>query len=120
MYADQFESRLAVVRHRFATTIESKITEVVVFADRMSSSKDDAISDLSESYRRLHNICAIGPTVGFATTGGAARAAEGALLQAYNERRGLTEAEVLNLKKALGRLRVAAASELRLMYQRGG
>jgi hypothetical protein len=30
MYADQFESRLAIVRHRFATTLESKITDVVV------------------------------------------------------------------------------------------
>jgi chemotaxis protein histidine kinase CheA len=117
MYADQFESRLAIVRHRFATTLESKITEVVVTTDRMSRSKDGAINNL---YRLLHNICGIGPTVGFATTGEAARAAEVALMQAYRERRGLTEAEVLNLKKALGRLRVAAASELRLMYQRGG
>jgi hypothetical protein len=120
MHADQFESRLAIVRHRFATTLESKITEVVVSTDRISRNKDGAIKDLSDSYRHLHNISGIGPTVGFGTTGEAARAAEGALMQAYRERRGLTEAEVLNLKKALGRLRVAAASELRLMYQRGG
>jgi hypothetical protein len=120
MYADQFESRLAIVRHRFATTLESKITEVIVSTDCMSRNKDDATKGLSESYRHLHNICAIGATVGFGTTGEAARAAEGTLLQAYRERRGLTEAEVLNLKKALGRLRIAAESELRLMYQRGG
>jgi hypothetical protein len=120
MYADQFEGRLAIVRHRFATTLESKITDVVVFTDRMSGSKDGTIKDLSESYRHLHNICGIGPSVGFATTGEAARAAEVGLMQAYRERRKLTQAELLNLKKALGRLREAAASELRLMYQRGG
>lgn len=120
MYSDQFESRLAIVRHRFATTLESKITDVVISTDRMSRSKDNAVKDLSDSYRHLHNICGIGPSVGFATTGEAARAAEAALMQAYHERRGLTEAEVLNLKRALGRLRVAAAAELRLMYQRGG
>jgi hypothetical protein len=42
------------------------------------------------------------------------------LLQAYRDSRRLTEKEVLSLKKALEHLRVAAASELRLMYQRGG
>lgn len=120
MYTDQFEGRLAIVRHRFATTLDSKITEVVASTDRMSRNKEGATKDLSASYRHLHNICGIGPTVGFATTGEAARAAEVALMLAYREHRGLTEAEVLNLKKALGRLRVAAASELRLMYQRGG
>jgi hypothetical protein len=120
MYADQFESRLAIVRHRFATTLESKITDVVVSTDRISRSEDGAIKDLSESYRHLHNICGIGPTVGFVTTSEAARAAEVALMPAYHERRGLTEAEVLSLNKALARLRAAAAAELRVMYQRGG
>jgi uncharacterized Fe-S center protein len=115
MHADQFETRLARVRHRFAATLESKITEAVVSADHMSRSKH-----VSESYRHLHGICGIGPTVGFTATGEAARAAEVALMQAYRESRGLTQTEVLNLKRALERLRVAAASELRLMYQRGG
>jgi hypothetical protein len=120
MYADQFQSRLAKIRHRFATTLESKITNVVISTDRMSRGEGGAIKDLSESYRHLHNICGIGPTVGFTTTSEAALAAEVALTRAYHEHRGLTDAEVLNLKKALGRLRVAATAELRLMYQRGG
>jgi hypothetical protein len=120
MHADQFENRLAIVRHRFATTLESKITDVVVSTDRMSRGEGGVIEDLSESYRHLHNICGIGPTVGFVTTGEAARAAEVAVMPAYHARRGLTEAEVLSLKKALVRLRAAAAAELRLMYQRGG
>jgi hypothetical protein len=120
MHADQFEMRLAIVRHRFATTLESKITDAVVSADHMSRSSDGVTRHVSESYRHLHGICGIGPTVGFAATGAAARVAEVALMQAYRERRGPTQTEVLSLKKALECLRVAAASELRLMYQRGG
>jgi HPt (histidine-containing phosphotransfer) domain-containing protein len=68
----------------------------------------------------LHSIYGVGATVGFAATGQAAHAAEAALMQAYLEKRGLTGTEVQNLKRALVRLREVAASELRLMYQRGG
>jgi hypothetical protein len=120
MHADQFEIRLARVRHRFATTLESKIQDAVVSADRMSRSSDGMIKHISDSYRCLHGICGIGPTVGFSATGEAARTAEVTLMQAYRESRGLSEREALSLKKALEHLRVAAASDLRLMYQRGG
>ena len=95
MHADHFEIRLARVRHRFATTLESKITDAFVSADHMTRGESGVI----------------GPTVGFAAT---------ALMQAHREKRGLTEREVLSLKRALENLRVAAASELRMMYQRGG
>jgi uncharacterized Fe-S center protein len=120
MHADQFEHRLARVRHRFATTLESKIQDAVISADRMSRSSDGVIKHVSDSYLCLHGICGIGPTVGFAATGEAARTAEVTLMQAYRESRALSDKEVLSLKKALEHLRVAAASELRSMYQRGG
>jgi HPt (histidine-containing phosphotransfer) domain-containing protein len=120
MYADQYEVRLARVRHRFAATLESKITDAVVSVDRMSRGTEGVGKQVSQSYRDLHGICGIGPTVGFTATGEAAHVAEAALMQAYRESRGLTQTEVLSLKKALERLRVAAASELRSMYQRGG
>jgi hypothetical protein len=120
MYNDEFETRLARVRHRFATTLESKIKDAVVSADRMTHSNGGVIKQISDSYRDLHGICGIGPTVGFTATGEAARTAEVTLMQARHENRGLSEREVISLKKALENLRVAAASELRLMYQRGG
>jgi chemotaxis protein histidine kinase CheA len=120
MLADQFEMRLSRVRHRFATTLESKITDTVVSADRMSRGDSGGVKYVSESYRHLHSICGIGPTVGFMATGEAARVAESALLRAHREKRALTGPEVLSLKKALYHLRQAAATELRLMYQRGG
>jgi hypothetical protein len=120
MHVDQFEIRLARVRHRFATTLEGKIKDAVVSADRIAHGHGEVIKHISVSYRDLHGISGIGPTVGFAATGEAARAAEGYLLQAHRGQRGLTEPEVISLKKALEHLRVAATSELRLMYQRGG
>jgi hypothetical protein len=120
MHADQFEIRLARVRHRFATTLEGKIRDAVVSADHMTRGQAGVIKHVSASYRDLHSICGIGPSVGFAATGEAALAAEGALLQAHREQRGLTDREIICLKRALEHLRVAAASELRLMYQRGG
>jgi hypothetical protein len=120
MHVDQFEIRLARVRHRFAAALEGKIKDAVVSADRMAHGHGEVIKYISASYRDLHGMSGIGPTVGFAATGEAAGAAEGCLLQAHREQRGLTEREVIILKKALERLRVAAASELRLMYQRGG
>jgi hypothetical protein len=120
MHADQFEVRLAIVRHRFATTLESKIEDAVASANSLSGSSKNGSINTSESYRRLHGICGIGPTVGFAATGQAAHFAEATLMQAHREKRGLNEKEVLCLKKALEHLRAAAASELRLMYQRGG
>ena len=119
MYADNFESRIAIVRHRFATALESKIEDVAVSADRMFRG-DDKVSELiSESYRRLHGICGVGPTVGFPATSTAARAAEEALINAYREKRGLSEQEFHTLNEALVRLREAAATELQSMYERG-
>jgi HPt (histidine-containing phosphotransfer) domain-containing protein len=120
MYTDLFEIRVARVRHRFAATLQSKIDTAMVSADRMSRGDGSVIKYVSDSYRHLHSIYGVGATVGFAATGQAAHAAEAALMQAYLEKRGLTGTEVQNLKRALVRLREVAASELRLMYQRGG
>jgi hypothetical protein len=120
MHADQFEVRLARVRHRFATTLESKIEDAVISANGMLDGSTGVTKRISKSYHSLHGICGIGPTVGFCSTGEAAHLAEVTLMQAQHESRGLTDREVLNLKKALEHLRVVAASELRMMYQRGG
>ena len=119
MYADHFETRIAIVRHRFATALESKIEDVAGSADRMFRGDDKDLELISESYRRLHGICGVGPTVGFPATSTAARAAEEALINAYREKRKLSKQEFETLNKALARLREAAAEELQSMYERG-
>ena len=119
MYNDRFEACVAKVRHRFATTLASKIDNTIASADRLSRNDRGAFKYLSESYQRLHTIYGLGATVGFVATGEAAHFAEAALLAAYYQRRGLNERETENLKAALAHLRDVAASELRQMYQRG-
>ena len=76
MYADQFEARLARVRHRFATTPDSKARDAVVSIDRMTRGHGEVIKHISDSYRDLHAIYDVGPTVGFMDIGEAARTAE--------------------------------------------
>ena len=121
MHTDQFEVRLAIVRHRLATTLESKIEAAIVSADHMSRGRQRRLRQA-----RLGILptpawhLRLGPTVGFSATGEAAHFPEATLMQAHREERGLTDKEVLNLKKAMEHFRVVAASELRLMYQRGG
>ena len=50
MLADQFEARLARVRHRFATTLENKISNAVVSADQMTDGDGSVFQCVSESY----------------------------------------------------------------------
>src|ERR1700735_5345047 len=51
MYADQFENRLARVRHRFAVTLESKIEDTVISANQMSGGGNGMAKHISDSYR---------------------------------------------------------------------
>ena len=120
MHVDQFELRLAKVRHRFAISLESKIRQAVISIDGMSGDDEKVLDQISHSFRDLHGICGIGPAVGFTATGAAAEAAERLLADALREKRGLSEEEALSLKGAIEQLQLAAESELRSMYQRGG
>ena len=113
-----FEQRLATVRHRFSTTLESKIADALSMVPHMTGADAGAVEQVAEAYRRVHAICGVAPTVGFAATGSTARAAEVVLLAAYLSHRGLTESEAVSLRKALGALHLAARSELQAMYSR--
>jgi HPt (histidine-containing phosphotransfer) domain-containing protein len=120
MYASQFQSRLATVRQRFAVTLESKIRDTMESVQGMSGSDDVIASFVRQSYRNLHAICGVGATVGFPATGEAAQAAEIVLIGPLRDKRRLSEEETESLVSAIAQLQLAAASELRSMYQRGG
>ncbi|CAN5387515.1 hypothetical protein BH11PSE4_BH11PSE4_02630 [soil metagenome] len=119
-HTDEFEVRLARVRHRFAVSLSSKIKDAVIAVADMRGDGDKAAHHVAESYRHLHEICGIGPTVGFSATGHAAQAAEAALTAARDQNRGLHASEALQLCDALEQLQGAATTELEAMYQRGG
>jgi chemotaxis protein histidine kinase CheA len=112
MSVDIFEERLAKVRQRFVSTLESKIADAWCALPRLVGADLTAANEVAETYRHIHGICGIGATVGFTATGTAARNAETVLLVAFKTQRGLTEAERELLQKALAALRTAAQSEL--------
>ena len=118
MVARHFEQRLATVRHRFSSTLESKIEDVLIMVTHMTGNSRDAVEEVVEGYRRIHAICGIAPTVGFAQTGHAARAAEVVLMSAYLSKRALTSTEAAALNKTLGALKRAAQADMQVMYSR--
>jgi chemotaxis protein histidine kinase CheA len=118
MSVDAFADRLGRVRHRFVTTLESKIDDAYAAIAKTADATPAASAAVGETYRTLHGIVGIGPTVGFPATGRAAREAEDVLRAPYQQQRGLRADEVLQFKKHLHALREAANRELQFFYTR--
>lgn len=116
MTVDPFAERLARVRQRFVSALESKIEDTCAAIPNLSGEAAAVVEAVGEAYRRMHGIVGIGPTVGFARTGRAARAVENILMQPQQAERGLTNEEIVSFKKALHALRETAASELQSFY----
>jgi hypothetical protein len=112
MTVDPFADRLAKVRHRFVGTLESKIEDVCGAVPRLAAVAPKAAVSVSEVYRCMHGIVGIGPTVGFPSTGRAAREAEDVLRTPHREGRGLTIDEVAMFTVRLHALREVAVREL--------
>jgi len=108
MTVDQFAARIATVRRRFLSTLEGKIADTYAALPNLSGDG----SAVGETYRRIHGIVGVGPTVGLAATGRAAREVENVLLPAYRAERGLHAEELDTLRGALHALREAAKQDL--------
>jgi hypothetical protein len=116
MAVDPFTERLGRVRERFVSSLESKIEEAYAAIPDLAGDTSAAVEALEQTYRRIHGIVGIGPTVGFAETGRAARSVENVLLRPHQAERGLTGEEIDSFRKALHALRETAARELRSFY----
>jgi len=116
MSADPFTERLAKVRHRFVSALDGKIDEACAAIPELSGSAPAAAEAVDTAFRRMHGIVGVGPTLGFAATGRAARRAEHILLTPRHEQRGLTDSELELLNDALRGLRAAAMRELHAFY----
>jgi hypothetical protein len=112
MDVDQFAERMAEVRLRFATKLRGRLSEIDAIADRLIEDTPDVGTLVFDAHRRVHDMCGIGPTLGFFATGQAARVSERILLQASREKRRLTAAEFDQFKHSLIALRVAADADL--------
>ncbi|MGA3302192.1 MAG: hypothetical protein ABSC72_02770 [Methylovirgula sp.] len=113
MSADLFEERLSKIRDRFTVALPGKLDETDAALARMVGDAPTAVEAVAETYRLMHGIAGTGPTVGFSSTGTAARQAEAVLIPAYREQRGLRPDELTDFKNALPAMRSAAALELR-------
>jgi len=116
MAADPFAERLARVRERFVSALESKIEDTYAAIPDLSGETPAVVEAVEETYRRMHGLVGIGPTVGFVGTGRAARSVENILLVPHQAERGLTIEEIESFKKALHALREIAARELQSFY----
>jgi chemotaxis protein histidine kinase CheA len=112
MTADPFLDRIARVRRRFVSTLQGKIDDACMAAPMLSDAAPAAPACVAEAYRCMHGIVGIGPTVGFPSTGRAAREVEDVLKGPYQNRRGLTSDEVALVRRRLQALRETAAREL--------
>jgi HAMP domain-containing protein len=119
MSVDPFAQRLAKVRHRFATTLSSKIEDTYLALPGLAGEGANVADAVGEAFRRMHGIAGIGSAVGFAATGRAARSVENVLLAAHHAGRGLKADEVSALEKKLNTLRDAAQRELSLAAASG-
>jgi len=108
---NELKERLARVRARFAAALDGKIADSFTALEQMAGGAA-TIDIVVVAHRRLHEMCGLAPTLGFAATGKAARAAETVMRPAAESKRALTPTEIGTLKYELERLRVVAACEL--------
>ena len=118
MSADVFADRLARVRQRFVSTLDGKIEAAHAAISGLSDAAPMASASIVEVYRSIHGVVGIGPTVGFPSTGQAAREVEDVLRGPYQNRRGLTADEILLFERRLHAFREAAARELQSFRHR--
>ncbi len=116
MQVDDFNQRVAAIRRRFASSLEGRIKDTYAVLPALSGEGSGVVEAVCASYGRIHEICGVGPVLGFAETGRVAREVEAVLLGAFRARRGLTAEEVEQLKPRLDALAAAAQIEL----QNGG
>jgi hypothetical protein len=112
MEGDQFAERLAGVRKRFAARLPGKLAEIDEAFSMLTGDGEGVAAAVYATHRKVHDLCGIGPTLGFIVTGQAARVCERILLQPSRGQRGLTEQEMAQLKAGLVQLRAAASSDM--------
>ncbi len=113
MQIDQFAERMAGVRQRFANKLHGRLDEIDAITERLTGDDPDIGAIVFDAHRRIHDMCGIGPTIGFIETGKTARVCERVLLQPSREKRPLTGAELAEFKQGLIALRLAADADLK-------
>jgi chemotaxis protein histidine kinase CheA len=112
MPALDFAERIAKVRMRFITTFAGKLQEADAALPYLAGDGEDAAKAVEATYRRFHDMCGIGATLGFDATGQAAKAIDAILIAAFRARRGLSDDELARFTDGLEALRTVGRTEL--------
>jgi hypothetical protein len=112
MSTDQFAERIAAIRVRFASKLATKIEDTDAALPHLAGAGAEVVDAVATIYRRIHDLCGVGPTVGFVETGQAARNIDTILIGPFRAARGLTDDEVARLKAGLDALRAAALIDI--------
>ena len=107
--SDLFAERFAAVRQRFAAKLSSRIDEIEATVPELD--REGSKETLARAHRRAHDLCGVGPTMGFVETGRAARSIEQVLLAAVKAGRVLSADEVGHVRDGIALLRSAASAE---------
>ena len=107
--SDHFAERFAAVRERFAAKLDARIDEIEAAVPQLGTGT--ALDAIERVHRRAHDLCGIGPTMGFVATGQVARTVERILLEPLKAERALTTDELARLRQEIVALRSAAHAE---------
>lgn len=111
MEPDQFAERLAIIRKRFAAKLVTRISDTEAALPTLVGDAPGVAEAVATTHRCIHELCGIGPTVGFDATGRAARTMERILLEPCRTQRGLTAEEIAGLRAGLEDLCNAARAD---------
>ena len=112
MSGDDFAERLNGVRMRFAAKLPARLDDIDGSLSEITGEGPAVAAAVYATHRKVHDLCGIGPTLGFESIGRAARVCERVLLKPSRDQRGLTEQEMAHLKEGLVALRAAALTDI--------
>lgn len=115
----QFAERIAKIRARFASKLAEKIQETTAALPHLTDEGSEVVEAVAVTYRRFHELCGIGATIGFEATGQKARALDAILIGPFREHRSLSRDELTKLMAGLEALQEAARTEMQSTIQSG-
>jgi chemotaxis protein histidine kinase CheA len=107
-----FAERIAAVRARFIAKFADKLQETDAALPDLAGDEASAANAVEAAYRRFHDICGIGPTIGFAAIGQSAKVLDAILIAPFRSRRGLSFDELARFKQSFETLRACWRIEL--------
>jgi hypothetical protein len=108
--SDQFAERVAAVRQRFVAKFGARIDVIESAVSQLGC--EGGLDNLALAHQYAHDLCGVGPTLGFVGIGKVARPIEQLLLAAVKAKRTLTDDEIPRLREGIALLRCTATAEM--------